>query len=49
VRNVCWAGVAINESAAREAAHHAWEEKYGPGALPVSAVVRITKLDPKAE
>ncbi len=45
VRNVYWAGRATNEDAAREAAWHAWGEKYGPGKRPASAIVRIINLD----
>jgi hypothetical protein len=45
VRDVYWAGVAADDSAAREAAWYAWDEKYGPGKQPVSAIVRVTTLD----
>lgn len=44
VRTVYWAGEAINEEAAKEAAYRAWDEKYGEGKQPVAAITKITPL-----
>jgi hypothetical protein len=40
-----WRGTAADESAAEESAWEAWDEKFGSGKRPVSAVVKVTKLD----
>ncbi len=45
VRDVYWTGVAADDDAAREAAWCAWDEKYGSGKQPASAIVRIIALD----
>jgi hypothetical protein len=44
VRTVYWAGEAADQDAAKEAAHAAWDQKYGPGKQPVQAIVKITPL-----
>lgn len=44
VRTVYWAGEAINDEAAKEAAYRAWDEKYGEGKQPVAAITKITPL-----
>lgn len=45
VRDVYWEGEAADEEAAKEAAYRAWDVKYGEGKQPVSAIVKVTKLD----
>jgi len=45
VRDVYWTGEAADPDAAREAAHLAWDEKYGSGKQPISAIVNMTPLD----
>jgi hypothetical protein len=41
IRTVFWSGEVANEDAAKEAAWHAWDERYGPGKQPVDAIVRV--------
>ncbi len=45
VRSVYWTGEAADGNKAKEAAYQAWDEKYGPGKQPVSAIVRVINLD----
>jgi hypothetical protein len=45
VRDVYWVGDAADPDAAREAGFVAWDEKYGPGKRPISAIVNVKALD----
>lgn len=44
VRSVVWSGEAADEDAAKSAAWHAWDEKYGHGRQPVNALVKVTSV-----
>jgi len=45
VRDVYCEVEAADEDAAKEAGYREWDVKYGEGNQPVSAIVRVTKLD----
>lgn len=45
IRDVYWEGEAADADAAKEAGYRAWDQKYGVGKQPVSALVRVTLLD----
>jgi hypothetical protein len=44
-RDVTWVGTADDRDAAAEAAHLAWERRYGSGREPIKPVVDIRQLD----
>ena len=45
VRDVYRVGEAADQDAAKDAGYAAWDEKYGPGKQPISAIVNVTDLD----